>query len=349
MRRKFIRNLFICAFGAALLLALGLRFQASNNEEAASSIVSANVSVQPSISTIVTKSYAKLSPETENSESNDDQIIESMDETAVLEELAKNAKNEVHISALPAQTVNTYQVTAHYLNVRANGYPKSKVIKVIEKGTLLEIVRTTDNGWLRIKGGGYVHGDYAARVSGGIAMETSLSAKPKQGEISDVVDTVAKIKQAEDLLNPVKPSSTVGVDSGLSEEDIAVIFEGTDLEGHGLEEAILQVEEEYGINALFTIAVMKLESGNGSSKLAKSKNNLFGLNASGGDAHKRAFSFETKGDSVRKFGQLLSKSYVGKGYTTIEKIATKYCPANSKWSGLVKNIMKRDYKKLDLI
>jgi beta-N-acetylglucosaminidase len=144
---------------------------------------------------------------------------------------------------------------------------------------------------------------------------------------------------------PEKPTSTVKTDSGLTEEHISTIFKGSALENEGLEEVILEIEETYGINAYFTIAVMKLESGNGESRLAQTKNNLFGLNAIDGKMD-QAFSFETKGDSVRKFGQLISNNYVDKGYTTIEKVSKKYCPSNSEWPSLVVSIMKSDYRKL---
>jgi len=268
---------------------------------------------------------------------------------SVAELIVKNPDREVHIAstvkAKPAPTV--YEVTAFFLNVRANAYPGSKVIDVVKKGTKLEVLSETDNGWLRIKGGGYVHGDYAEpaqRIGEEAALAPSAYAKNAEGQEETYESEEAiSFPEAE---QPVKPSSAVEADSGLTAEDIAVIFDGTALSGHGLEEAILEVEEKYGINALFTIAVMKLESGNGKSRLARNKNNLFGLNATGADPHGKAFSFETKGESVIKFGQLLADKYVDKGYTTIEKIAKKYCPANSKWSGLVKNIMNRDYKKL---
>jgi flagellum-specific peptidoglycan hydrolase FlgJ len=144
---------------------------------------------------------------------------------------------------------------------------------------------------------------------------------------------------------PKKPTSIVMTDSGLTEDHISTIFKGTALEDEGLEEVILEIEEMYGINAYFTIAVLKLESGNGESRLATTKNNLFGLNAIDGNINE-AFSFKTKGDSVRKFGQLISKSYVDKGYTTIEKVSKKYCPSNSEWPSLVASIMKSDYRKL---
>ncbi|REE81248.1 SH3 domain-containing protein [Paenibacillus taihuensis] len=146
--------------------------------------------------------------------------------------------------------------------------------------------------------------------------------------------------------NPVKPSSSINRDSGLSSAQIAQLLKGTKLAGQGLEKAILDIEEKYGINAFFTIAVMKLESGNGKSKLARTKNNLFGLNATSGSPYRRAFTFATKGDCVQKFGQLLSDNYVERGYTTVEKVARKYCPVNSKWASHVRTIMRSDFGKL---
>jgi flagellum-specific peptidoglycan hydrolase FlgJ len=249
----------------------------------------------------------------------------------------KDAKleHQVHISSnkptMPINTapplmMNTYEVTAYFLNVRDKPSAKSPILNVVKEGDLLEILHATDNGWLKLKNEGYIYSAYAQKVS-------ASPINPSESE---------SIK----LSNPDKPTSKVKSESGLTETHISKIFKGTALEDQGLEEVILEIEQEYGINALFTIAVLKLESGNGKSKLAKSKNNLFGLNAIDGDAHRKAFSFKTKGDSVRKFGQLISKNYVGKGYTTIEKVAKKYCPSNEKWPALVTTIMKSDYQKL---
>ncbi len=320
--RRWIRQAFVYALGVALLMTLGMRFQTSDKHqdaaEPANVLPLLQLQLSPLSQPIVPLTIESGEPEIEKAPQ------------------ATKKHNDIDLAA--KVSIPTYEVTAYYLNVRANPYATSKILKVITKGTKLEVVKTTANDWLLIKGGGYVHGAYAQLVEG----ENTDYAVVE--EVSEAVKTTSAV--VEEASEPVKPTSAVKTDSGLTEDDIAVIFEGTALAGHGLEETILEVEEQYGINALFTIAVMKLESGNGKSRLAKSKNNLFGLNAISGDAHNKAFSFETKGDSVRKFGQLLSKNYVGKGYTTIEKIATKYCPANSKWSRLVKNIMNSDYGKL---
>jgi len=254
-------------------------------------------------------------------------------------------------AAAAASTLRTYEVTAYYLNVREAPGSNSAIVRVVEKGDRLQVLHAEDNGWYRLQDGGYVHGGYVQPAEGAPDALHAMSASaaqmvPKQVKevaIAAAVPMPAVRKHAPG--EPQKPTSTVKVDSGLTEAHIAEIFEGTALEGHDLEQAILEVEETYGINAYFTIAVMKLESGNGKSKLAKEKNNLFGLNAVG-NSTKKAFAFETKADSVHKFGQLISKSYVGKGYTTIEKVARKYCPANPKWASLVKRIMNGDYRKL---
>jgi len=377
MRRKTNRMWVACIVSAALTLTLGISCISMNNQDKTAELgLQASGSVWPigigspfvftskQLSNDADPAVAQSSFETQVSEastevlasqtSNEIELVAELGlfQTAATvplkEEIPKNPDKEVHIAASASPANPIYEVTAYYLNVRTNGYSKSKIKSVVPKGTRLEIVSVTEDGWLRIKGGGYVHGDYAKPMNG----EEMAIGKPETRMEADLLSDAQELESGEktiDLTSPVQPTSRVESESGLTEEDIALIFKGTDLAGHGLEEAILEVEETYGINALFTIAVMKLESGNGSSRLARNKNNLFGLNATGPDPHRKAYSFETKGESVKKFGQLLSDKYVDKGFTTIEKIATKYCPANSKWPSLVKNIMKKDYKKLNVI
>ncbi|EXX88488.1 hypothetical protein BG53_00370 [Paenibacillus darwinianus] len=242
----------------------------------------------------------------------------------------------------PSPAAKRYKVTAYHLNVRANADLSSDIIRVAEKGAVLDVVSATGNGWFKLAGEGYVSGKYVqpasltGKVSGQVAV---LSATMPPGARTEVKPEPAIAIHK--LGNVQKPSSAVNSRSGLTESHIADLLTNTALAEQGLEQAILEIENEYGINAYFTIAVMKLESGNGKSRLARNKNNLFGLMARSG-----ALSFETKGDSIRKFGQLIAKNYVGQGYATIEKVAGKYCPVNPGWPGLVKGIMKSDYRKL---
>lgn len=245
-----------------------------------------------------------------------------------------------------------YETTAYYLNVRADASAKSKILKVVERGTILSVVEKLENGWLKLEGKGYVHGGYAEPVGESAAPEekpapkTAAKAAPKTVPAAAKKTAAARTVVATSMTansEPHKPFDKVQSPSGLTVEAIEALFKGTGLANQGLEKAIMELEDQYGINAYFTIAVMKLESGNGTSKVAKSRNNLFGLNSNNGTGYLR---FKTKVDSVKRFGQLISKNYIGKGYTTIEKIGRKYCPANSKWPGLVKNVINRDYKRV---
>jgi len=361
MRKKLNQHLFVYLLILSLVITLGMYVQPLNNESETQSLV-----------TPVTEpfSISSITPLVVDSLERDDIVPTSPAQApipATFNEISAATVNpskqpptiphetKLQIEQPPAvaeKLANTYEVTAYYLNIRTKPSANSDIIKVVEKGSKLDITEETDNGWLKLQDGGFVHGGYAKKVKSEVSILSFAPEGNRQPTIAlnenseeQRIDNIEILEEAveEEL---TKPTSTVESDSGLTIEHIEKIFEGTALSGHDLEQAILEVEDEYGINAYFTIAVMKLESGNGKSRLAKSKNNLFGLNAIDGDKYNKAFSFETKGDSVRKFGQLLSKNYVGKGLTTIEKVARKYCPSNSKWSSLVKNIMKSDYRKL---
>jgi beta-N-acetylglucosaminidase len=357
MRKKLNQHLFIYLLILSLIITLGMYVKPLNNAEeadlseapqkltaaAASSITTAAPGIDPIVSSVHLAVPSSTSIAT--SAGTPDIPIEQPPSTLPKKQI--QAEKEQAIVEKP----DTYKVTAYYLNVRTKPSAQSDIIKVVKQGTRLKVTAKTENGWLELQGGGYVHGGYAAKIKGEVSA-LSFSAASKRDPAIEINDAGAeKEQQSEKIAKPEveelnKPTSIVESDSGLTKAHIAKIFEGTALSGHNLEQAILEIEEEYGINAYFTIAVMKLESGNGKSYLAKKKNNLFGLNAIDGNKYNKAFSFKTKGDSVRKFGQLLSRNYVNKGLTTIEKVARKYCPANSRWSSLVKNIMKRDYKKL---
>jgi beta-N-acetylglucosaminidase len=323
MRKKpklqFIAYLLIMI----LFLTMDLSFEAKNNHYA-------DASINQSLDTSEIANVTNL-PVSKPSLINHPQIM---------------VKNEVEAPQITMQTVEKeltvkeptltkYEVTAYFLNIRFSTSDTSKIIKVVPNGTVLEIVNIMDKGWLHLKSGGYVNGKYTKPLDSNFKQTTQVKAL-----------SVIHRKS-----NPIagahhKPSSSVKSDSGLIVAHIEQLFKGTSLAGQGLEKAIMEMEEDYGINAYFTIAVMRLESANGKSGLSKNKNNLFGLNAIDGDTHNKAFSFKKKEDSVRKFGQLISENYLDKGYTTVEKVSKKYCQANPKWPDLVKDIMNSDYRKL---
>lgn len=133
----------------------------------------------------------------------------------------------------------------------------------------------------------------------------------------------------------------VFVTTGLSSEDFDVLLDGTAFEGTG--DAWVKMEQDYGVNAIFGIAVAYQESGFGTSNLAKNRNNAFGLySSSEGDW----MTFDSFADSIDYFGSLFSGSpnYVNK---TIDEIAIKYCTSGPvEWANAVKSLMSSRYTDL---
>ena len=134
-------------------------------------------------------------------------------------------------------------------------------------------------------------------------------------------------------------SSELNEPSGLSAEQIENMVKGTGLQGIG--SAVKEVEDMYGINAYFTLAVASYESGYGRSYLAVNQNNIFGL-----DPYNGGMCFGDKSECVRYFGKLITKYYFGKGLITPESINRVYEPYNSNWSVNVRSIMQTYRNKL---
>lgn len=103
----------------------------------------------------------------------------------------------------------------------------------------------------------------------------------------------------------------------------------------GLGQAFCDGEEKHNINALFVLAIVRLESGNGTSYLAQDKNNLGGIK-SGGEGYR---AFASKEECIAYMFDLLDRLYISKGRDTIDKIGHVYC-ATSGWIPQVKSIMR---------
>ena len=238
------------------------------------------------------------------------------------------------------------QVTSYYLNVRKEPNQNSSIIDVLVKDYVVEILYIESNGWLRLKDGGFVNGKYTRVVEGEEAAKLIFqqSQKPKPKPVfNDPVVTSKKIinyRQSEPN-GPIQAGVTVP--SNVSVQQLQKLLDGTDLEG--IEYALKEVEDKFGINALFTLAVAKLESGHGTSALARNKNNLFGMNAVDGDAYGKGFAYPSKSHSVLDFGQRIKKYYVNKGLDDLHSINRKYSSSPT-WASKVSAIMYSDIRKL---
>ena len=121
-------------------------------------------------------------------------------------------------------------------------------------------------------------------------------------------------------------------------EEYDYILKGTNLEGYGY--CFKMIEEEYGVNGLFAMAVATQESGLGRSALAKSNNNFYGMKSGSTSWAK----FNSKESGILYFGKLMNKSlYKGK---TISQIAPIYC--NEEWGGKVSSIITRYVNRIEV-
>lgn len=108
----------------------------------------------------------------------------------------------------------------------------------------------------------------------------------------------------------------------LSLEDINTILENSYLKDCG--EYFYNMQEEYGVNVIYAMAVAFVESGRG--KYPCGSYNYFGMIGN---------NYSSKQEGINAFGKLMNKSmYYGK---SIEKIAPIYC--NSAWASSIKSMM----------
>lgn len=136
--------------------------------------------------------------------------------------------------------------------------------------------------------------------------------------------------------------------SNLTIEEMDIALKGTGLEGTG--RAFVEVEEKYGINALFLAAIANHESFYGESNIAKEKNNLFGFNANDADPYNLASQYSSYEDCIVKVGKKLKEFYLSedgryfKGFSATGM--NYYYSSDSNWPNKVNGHMIAIAKKI---
>ena len=121
----------------------------------------------------------------------------------------------------------------------------------------------------------------------------------------------------------------------------------------GIEDTLVAIQDEYNVNALLVLAIVRLESGNGKSSIAQSRNNLGGL--IGYDNSVPVYkSFDSRSDCIIYMANLLSKHYLTEGGRyfsgyTLNDIAKKYSTSPHEWSGLTGDLIYEIQTGLDKI
>ncbi len=115
-------------------------------------------------------------------------------------------------------------------------------------------------------------------------------------------------------------NKNIYIPSGLSASQFNSALEGTGIEGLG--QAFVDMENNWGVDGLFCMAVAFHESANGYSRLAVNNNNLFGMRSRNGWK-----KFDSKYDAIVYFGEYMNKNlYKGK---SVYEIGNIYCPPDT--------------------
>jgi len=103
----------------------------------------------------------------------------------------------------------------------------------------------------------------------------------------------------------------------------------------GLGKAFKLAEAEYGVNAAFLAAVAVHESGKGTSRIAREKNNLFGWGAVDGDPYISASTFSTLESGISFVAYRLRTVYFDHlGLTTLRAVGSRYA-TDPEWANKV--------------
>lgn len=269
-------------------------------------------------------------------------------------ELAYIVKQRTVIDAIEEVVIDEpiYKETTMYsvteLNVRKGPSTEFDVEKVLPLGE--EVIVYTeegqeDNGWslIDLENELYVSTSYLGTKEDfekvKEARQKALDEKKKKEDEAKLART-RKEQNASFTMNTSTSAHTgylVKSNSGLSVDQInQKLSSYPGLAGLGY--AIKDIENNYGVNAYFTMAVASHESGYGTSNLAINNNNLFGFkNGNKGWAY-----FNSKGEAIYRFGATISKGYFGIGLITPASINPKYCPNDGgAWASKVVTHMSR--------
>jgi beta-N-acetylglucosaminidase len=149
---------------------------------------------------------------------------------------------------------------------------------------------------------------------------------------------IARQERIDYINSIVCDTSDISRVTGLNDiEDYKLLTEGTWWEGY--EQTLMNLEQTYGINAIFAMSVSTIESGSGTSVRASSRHNYYGIEISNK-------SWADLGDNTLWWGGMLNRVYVEKDLLSVWDIGPVYCPPNREWEEMVSTQMNYLYNSL---
>lgn len=161
-----------------------------------------------------------------------------------------------------------------------------------------------------------------------VSPETFVSDTVKDRILDDFNAKVKKTQKYVDWNDLTKPS-------GLHVDEIRKILPES-LKEYSELVYMAERDSQYPINAIFIISLMRQESAGGTSNIALSKNNLFGLGAYDHDTD-NAFTFESKAECIQYLCKLLHTEYFTDNKSKALPIVNKtYCSRQNWCSSIMK-------------
>lgn len=241
-------------------------------------------------------------------------------------------------------------VTSDMLAIWSESSEESRKITTLKQGDKIKVVQIEEN-WYKIKYG---------NIEGWIKAECTVYFNIKKEQ--NITDTSTKNKQQ--LLNELSLNMKLNKPSGLSLEQFKkVLSDDKDVNKIIVNNAeyFYYIEKQYNINGIFIASMGVHESAWGTSKIALSKNNLFGYGAYDSNPYNGAYSFTNYAESIDLIARVLVKYYLNPAGTSIyggeKAVGTYYNGPNLKgvnvkyatdknWGNAVYSYMKYFYNKL---
>jgi beta-N-acetylglucosaminidase len=135
----------------------------------------------------------------------------------------------------------------------------------------------------------------------------------------------------------------LGANSSISVEDMNRIIDyyestigKTGFSGHG--SAFIKAAEATGLNPIYIYAHASVESGYGTSYLARTRHNYFGINAVDSDPGKADIMGSSVDEGIMAGAMWIKKHYYSNGYTTLASMQAAGYASNPKWSSEIVSV-----------
>lgn len=185
--------------------------------------------------------------------------------------------------------------------------------------------------------------EHSIQVNNDLMNKNTKLIKKNSKKSKELIKKDEEIKQLQEKLKEFEfksvkfnPNDVTQLTS-IKEKQLKILFKSNSTYENliGLEQAFVDAENKYGVNAIFLLGIVGQESGFGKSRRAIEDNNLTGYAIYNNNSGKQ---FDSKSEGITKTAKLLKENYIDKSLKDIYSIGSVYCP-NDEWAEPILEIM----------